>query len=130
MQTNLVSSLPTMGNYASAPGKFSQFSNHLLITQFGNGEILAYHPTTDAFLGTLNGKSGMPIVNDFLWSLEVRRMGPNVNPNALHFTAGIDNQSQGLFGEITLTPEPGTITLLLAAAGSVGVRKLWRRMRA
>ena len=57
-------------------------------------------------------------------------MGPNVNPNALYFTAGIDNQSQSRFGEITLTPEPGTIMLLLAAAGSVGVRKLWRRMRA
>lgn len=118
------------GRITLAPGRFGQFSNDLLIGQFGNGEILAYDPTTDAFLGTLNGKSGTPIVNDFLWSLEVRTMGPNVNPNALYFTAGIDNQSQGLFGEITLTPEPGTITLLLAAAGSVGVRKLWRRMKA
>ncbi|HEX8800007.1 MAG TPA: TIGR03118 family protein, partial [Terriglobales bacterium] len=111
------------------PGKFGQFSNDLLIGQFGNGEILAYDPTTDAFLGTLNGKNGMPIVNDFLWSLEVRTMGPNVNPDALYFTAGIDNQMGGLFGEIA-TPEPGTITLLLAAAGSGGARKLWRRMRA
>lgn len=101
-----------------------------MIGQFGDGEILANDPTTDAFLGTLNGKSGMPIVNDVLWSLEVRTMEPNVNPNALYFTASIDNQSQGLFGEVTLTPEPGTITLLLAAAGSVEVRKLWRRMRA
>lgn len=113
-----------------APGRFGQFSNDLLIGQFGNGEILAYDPTTDAFLGTLNGKNGMPIVNDFLWSLEVRTMGPNVNPDALYFTAGIDNQMGGLFGEIAPVPEPGTITLLLAAAGSGGARKLWRRMRA
>ena len=111
-----------------APGRFGQFSNDLLIGQFGNGEILAYDPTTDAFLGTLNGKNGMPIVNDFLWSLEVRTMGPNVNPNALYFTAGIDNQMGGLFGEIA-TPEPGTITLLLAAASSVGARTLWRRKK-
>ena len=111
-----------------APSRFGQFSNDLLIGQFGNGQILAYDPTTDAFLGTLTGKNGMPIVNDFLWSLEVRTMGPNVNPNALYFTAGIDNQMGGLFGEIA-APEPGTITLLLVAASSVGARTLWRRKK-
>ena len=36
-----------------APGRFGQFSNDLLIGQFGDGEILAYDPTTDVFLGTV-----------------------------------------------------------------------------
>jgi hypothetical protein len=35
----------------------------------------------------------------------------------------------GLFGEIAPAPEPGTITLLLAAAGSLGAGKLWLRKR-
>jgi hypothetical protein len=39
-----------------APADFGSFSNDLLIGNFGNGEILAYTPVTDAFLGTLNSR--------------------------------------------------------------------------
>ena len=113
-----------------APGSFGQFSNDLLIGQFGDGQILAYDPSTDSFLGILNGLNGMPIDNPFLWALNFRTGGPNTNTFSLYFTAGYNNQMDGLFGEIATTPEPGTITLLLAAAGSVGARKLWHRMRA
>ena len=113
-----------------APGRFGQFSNDLLIGQFGDGQILAYDPTTDAFLGTLNGRNGTPIDNPFLGALNFRTGGPNTNTFSLYFTAGYHNQMDGRFGEIApATPEPGTITLLLAAAGSVGARKLWRKMR-
>ena len=93
-----------------APANFGMFSNDLLVGNFGNGEILAYDPTTDAFLGTLDGPDGQPIVNDFLWALETRTGGTGVNTNAVYFTAGIDNQQDGLFGELTVaTPEPATI---------------------
>jgi uncharacterized protein (TIGR03118 family) len=92
-----------------APAHFGSFSNDLLIGNFGNGEILAYDATTDLFLGTLNGTNGQPLVNDFLWALETRTGGANVNTDALYFTAGINNQLDGLFGEITEVPEPATI---------------------
>jgi uncharacterized protein (TIGR03118 family) len=93
-----------------APANFGSFSNDLLIGNFGNGEILAYDATTDLFLGTLNGANGQPLDNPFLWALETRTGGPNVNTDALYFTAGINNQTDGLFGEITATtPEPATI---------------------
>lgn len=109
-----------------APAKFGSLSGDLLIGQFGDGEILAYDPNNnDAFVGTLNGKGGKPIVNPFLWALEFRTGGKNVNVDALYFTAGYNNQKDGLFGEIA-TPEPGTMTLLLAAMGSFGARHLLR----
>ncbi|RSL16043.1 uncharacterized protein (TIGR03118 family) [Edaphobacter aggregans] len=93
-----------------APANFGIFSNDLLVGNFGNGEILAYDPTTDAFLGMLDGPNGQPLVNDFLWSLETRTGGAGVNLNAVYFTAGIDNQKDGIFGELTeTTPEPATI---------------------
>jgi hypothetical protein len=101
----------------------------LLIGQFGDGQILAYDPTTDAFLGTLNGRNGMPIDNPFLWAMNFRTGGPNTNTFSLYFTAGYNNQMDGLFGEIAPAPEPGTITLLLAATGSLGAGKLWLRER-
>jgi uncharacterized protein (TIGR03118 family) len=93
-----------------APAKFGSFSNDLLVGNFGNGEILVYDPTTGAFLGTIDGKNGQPLVNDFLWALETRTGGTNVNLDAVYFTAGIHGEQDGLFGELTAnTPEPATI---------------------
>jgi len=93
-----------------APAKFGAFSNDLLIGNFGSGEILAYNPITDGFLGTLDGTNGKPIINDFLWALETRGLAIDPNQDTLYFTAGINNQQDGLFGELTATtPEPATI---------------------
>jgi uncharacterized protein (TIGR03118 family) len=93
-----------------APATFGSFSNDLLVGNFGNGEILAYDPITAAYLGILTGTNGLPLDNAFLWSLETRTGGPGIDPNAVYFTAGIDNQQDGLFGKITsAVPEPATI---------------------
>jgi uncharacterized protein (TIGR03118 family) len=104
-----------------APAGFGGFSNDLLIGNFGNGEILAFDATTDMFLGTLNGTNGQPLVNDFLWALETRANVNGFDPNAVYFSAGINDQADGLFGKIdVVTPEPatifGTATGLLALA--------------
>lgn len=92
-----------------APSQFGPYSNDLLIGNFGNGEILAYDPTTDIFLGALEGVDGSPIVDPFLWALVTRTGGTNVNTNALYLTAGINNQQDGLFAEIAYAPEPATL---------------------
>jgi uncharacterized protein (TIGR03118 family) len=114
-----------------APATFGSFGGDLLIGQFGDGEILAYDPTTDQFLGTINGMNGLPIVDPFLWSLEFRTGGANVNTNALYFTAGYNNQHDGLFGEIqaTATPEPGTIGLFLSGLSFLVTGHLVRRQK-
>jgi len=114
-----------------APATFGSFGGDLLIGQFGDGEILAYDPTTDQFLGTINGMNGLPIVDPFLWSLEFRTGGANVNTNALYFTAGYNNQHDGLFGEIqaTATPEPGTIGLFLSGLSFLVAGHLVRRQK-
>ena len=111
-----------------APSGFGSFSNDLLIGNFGNGEILAYNPTTMSFLGTLDDASGDPIVNSFLWALETRTGGPGVNPDAVYFTAGINDQADGLFGEITPSvPEPAT--LIETASGLIAFALLKFRRR-
>jgi uncharacterized protein (TIGR03118 family) len=112
-----------------APATFGSFGGDLLIGQFGDGEILVYDPSTDQFLGTINGTNGMPIVNPFLWSLDFRTGGTNVNTNALYFTAGYNNQLDGLFGEIQTTPEPGTIALVLSGLSFLGARRLVGRKK-
>jgi hypothetical protein len=58
---------------------FGTYSGDLLIGNFGNGQILAFNPTTNAYLGTLDGSNGTPIVNPFLWALDFHAGGPGAS---------------------------------------------------
>jgi len=108
-----------------APSSFFDFPNALLVGNFGNGEINAFNPTTGAFLGTLTDSSGNPIVNQDLWALAV---DPGANPNAVYFTAGIDHQTEGLFGELTSTaPEPGSFAMGALGCMALGLLAYRRR---
>ena len=85
---------------ALAPASFGQFGGDLLVGNFGNGEIDAFTPA-GAFQGTIDNALGQPLVNNFLWALD---FGSGANSNTLYFTAGLDNQAGGLFGDIQPTP--------------------------
>ena len=102
---------------ALAPSTFGQFGGDLLVGNKANGEINAFDPTTGAFLGTLLNSSGQPIDNPGLWGLAFRSASSGFDPNTLFFTAGIGQvggniYTHGLFGEITLVPEPSSAILL------------------
>jgi len=107
---------------------FGTFSGDLLIGNFGNGEINAFNPTTGAFLGTLTNASGAPIVNQYLWALDFGNGGTGFSSTSLYFTAGVNNQTGGLFGSIAAVATPEPATLPIAAVGLlsillVGLRK-------
>jgi uncharacterized protein (TIGR03118 family) len=106
---------------ALAPANFGDFSNDLLIGNFGNGIINAYNPTTGAFVGTITGSNGQ-LVNNNLWGLGVRTAGA-FDTTAVYFAAGINMQTDGLFGEIVATLEPGTMIAVCAGL----VLLVWRR---
>jgi uncharacterized protein (TIGR03118 family) len=86
---------------ALAPSHFGAFSGDLLIGNFGDGAINVYDPRTGAFQGTPMNKDGNPIKVNGLWAL---RFGNGVigTPQTLLFTAGIGDESHGLFGEIVV----------------------------
>jgi uncharacterized protein (TIGR03118 family) len=109
-----------------APAGFAGFSNDLLVGNFGNGEINAFNPVTGLFLGTLSDSSGNPIVNQDLWALAVRT-GGSFDSNAVYFTAGINHQTDGLFGELTSSPEPESLGLSVCALAFCGVALRLRR---
>jgi uncharacterized protein (TIGR03118 family) len=109
-----------------APAGFGPFGGALLVGNFGDGTIHAYDFFTGALLGGVTDANGAPIVNDHLWALAFRTDGPSVNPNALYFTAGIQNEEHGLFASLTTVPEPGTLGLFaigLVALLAGGVRQ-------
>jgi uncharacterized protein (TIGR03118 family) len=94
---NLVSqgALNAPWGMAVAPANFGTFSGMLLVGNFGNGEINAYNPSTGAFIGTLNGSNGNPIVISGLWALVMYN-------GSLYYTAGPNGGVDGVFGKITL----------------------------
>ena len=84
---------------------------------------------TTNFWARLNGSEGLPIVIPFLWALDFRTGGANDNPDAPYFTAGYNNQHDGVFGEILSTPEPGTIALTFSGLSFLGAGGLLRRQK-
>jgi uncharacterized protein (TIGR03118 family) len=83
-----------------APPTFGAFGGDILVGNFGNGRINAYDPTSGAFQGELSRPGGGPIVIDGLWGLRFAPATPGAGPSTLFFTAGLNDEADGLFGTI------------------------------
>jgi uncharacterized protein (TIGR03118 family) len=87
---------------ALAPANFGDFSNSLLVANFGDGKINAYNPTTGALMGTLSRSGNAPIVIDGLWGIAFGN-GVQAQPtNTLFYTAGPGDETHGQYGKIEL----------------------------
>jgi uncharacterized protein (TIGR03118 family) len=87
-----------------APNFFGDYSNTLLVGNFGDGSINAFDPLTGASLGTLQDANGSPINIPGLWALQFGNGHNGGDANTLYFAAGISNggsvQDHGLLGSI------------------------------
>ena len=90
---------------AIAPKGFGDASGDLLVGNFGDGTINAFNLKNDQFQGKLDGADGKPIVIGDLWALTTGSGASSDNPNAIYFTAGVQNEMHGLFGSLTANPE-------------------------
>jgi uncharacterized protein (TIGR03118 family) len=81
----------------------------LLVGNFGDGRINVYdlslrHGRIDAdFEGALGDQAGNPIVIEGLWALAFGSGGHGFDASKLYFTAGPDEEADGLFGSLTFT---------------------------
>ena len=112
---------------AMAPATgFGEFSGDLLVGNFGDGRINAFHPD-GTLAGTLLGTDGNPLTVEGLWGLKFGEGGANNGPmNTLFFTAGIGDEAHGLFGTIAAVPEPSSYALF--ATGLALVLLMRRRI--
>ena len=85
---------------ARAPLGFGKFGGAILIGNFGDGRINAFDDN-GRFLGALRGRNGQPIVIEGLWSLLFGSF-TGADPEDLYFTAGPNDESDGLIGELSL----------------------------
>jgi len=93
--------------FAAAPANFGPLSNTLLVSNNVNntGTINAFDALTGAFVGTVSDANGAPIQIDQLWAIDFGGGdGDNGATNELFFTAGPANNTQGIFGSISLNP--------------------------
>jgi uncharacterized protein (TIGR03118 family) len=88
---------------AVAPASFGSFAGDLLVGNFGDGKINAFHEVSrgqGVHVGELRGSDNRPLAIDGLWALQVSQGGNNGTAGQLFFTAGPDEETHGLFGTI------------------------------
>ena len=85
---------------ALAPADFGQFSNTLLVGNFGDGRINAFDLRSGEPRGRLRTSDGQSIVLDGLWGIAFGNGSMNQPTNVLFFAAGIGDEEHGLYGRI------------------------------
>ncbi|HXZ56068.1 MAG TPA: TIGR03118 family protein [Gaiellaceae bacterium] len=88
---------------ALAPAGFPNFAGDLLVGNFGDGFINAYKEGSPGHFvhdGKIRGANNRPLSIDGLWALQFGQGGNNAPAGTLFFTAGPDDESHGLFGQI------------------------------
>jgi len=86
---------------AMSPSDFGVFSHRLLIGNFGDGWIHVYNAFTGKHEGYLEDANGLPIAIDGLWGISFGNNAKAGAPNSLYYTAGPEDESEGLYGYLT-----------------------------
>ena len=85
---------------AIAPENFGPFGGALLVANFGDGTIAAFDTTTGAFRDYLRDNAGKPIVIDKIWALAFGNGVSLGDADSLYFTAGPNEEQDGIFGRL------------------------------
>ena len=92
---------------AMAPGEFGVFSHTLLVGMFGSGQIAAFNPVDGSFIGLMRRPDNSILAIDGLWALGFG-ISTSTNSsgayNTLFFTAGPNDEHDGIFGTLTAAP--------------------------
>jgi uncharacterized protein (TIGR03118 family) len=98
-------SLNSPWGLARAPYGFGHFSGDILIGNQGDGRINAFDGHGN-FVGALRRPDGQAVKIDRLWALEFGG-GALSSPEQLFFTAGPNDENNGIFGVINAVPRDG-----------------------
>ena len=112
---------------AIAPSSFGQFSNAILVGNFGEGAITAFDTAGNA-LGQVEDSGGHVLLNPGLWDMVFGQT--SADANTMYFTAGGADQTHGLFatlvagqtvasGDFSLSVSPMSATV--GAGGAVNL---------
>jgi uncharacterized protein (TIGR03118 family) len=80
---------------------FGALSGHLLVGNFGSGQIAAFDSTTGAFTEMMMDPTGATITVDGLWGIGFGNGLLGGSMRTLYFASGPSGETQGLFGALT-----------------------------
>jgi hypothetical protein len=125
---------------ALAPSDFGTLSGALLVGNFGDGKIHGYDSGTGRYLGELGDGASTPFSEPGLWGLLFGNDAVNQPHATLFFSAGLNDEANGLYGRIDLGTTPpalgtpptvgftapagnqtGTVTLTATATAPVAI---------
>jgi uncharacterized protein (TIGR03118 family) len=87
---------------ALAPAGFGAVAGQLLIGNFGDGVVNGFDPASGKSLGAISLASGKQLVIPGLWALVFGNGAANQPATTLFYTAGPNNQVDGVFGRIDM----------------------------
>lgn len=125
--TSADSEMASPWGIAIAPAGFGPFGGDILVGNFAFGDsvINAFNPMNWDFVGSIAINNGGQMPGG-LWSLAFGGSGNDGTPNTLFFTDGLNGETGGLFGAITV-PEPSTWAMMLLGFGGLGLLALRQR---
>ena len=127
-QTIIGGQLASPWGVALAPSGFGPFGGDLLVGNQSHvdSEINAFNPVTGAFEGSIAIDPGAGNLPGGLWAIGFGGGGPDGSPNTLFFNDGINGETDGLFGALTV-PEPSTWAMMLVGFGGLALFASRRR---
>jgi hypothetical protein len=90
---------------AKAPDDFGLYSGCMLVGNFGDGTIVAFHPTLKVALDYVRDSHGRRVVNEGLWGLQFGNGASLGEANHMYFNAGPNKEKDGLFGKLQANPD-------------------------
>ena len=87
---------------AVAPPSFGKFAGDILVGNFGDGRITAFTAKLKP-KGQLDSAPKTPIAIPGLWALTVGNGGSGGSASDVYFTAGPNDEADGLFGSLSYT---------------------------
>lgn len=95
---------------APAPNNFGLYAGCLIVGNFGDGTLVAFHPRYRVALDYVRDSSGKKVVIDGLWGLQFGNGASLGEADHMYFAAGPEKETQGLFGK--LQANPNTLPIL------------------
>ena len=89
---------------AQAPKDFGLYAGCLIVGNFGDGSLVAFHPRLRVALDYVRDANGKKVVIDGLWGLQFGNGASLGEANHMYFASGPEKETQGLFGKLQANP--------------------------
>ena len=102
---------------APAPDTFGLYAGCMIVGNYGDGSLVAFHPRLRVALDYVRDASRRKVILDGLWGLQFGNGASLGEASHMYFAAGPERETKGLFGKLQANPET------LPALGGVSLCK-------